>query len=184
MLLIRTAACCIVRTVLNWQNVNSDPTWESVDNWYWRDLVVFIGIVTACIPALRPGYKTVAAGIKTYLSHRSSHKHRALVDSSESYQKHPDQEANAPRVARALAPHDPALAVAAQAVSAETDRAQEYGAGEEGFAMKSLPGDMKTGDQGIKKTTTIDVSGRSAQGSQGSLGLGDVERGLGNRDFF
>ena len=69
-------------------------------------------------------------------------------------------------------------------MSAEADRAQEYGAGEEGFAMRYLPGDIKTADQGIKKTTTIDVNGRSAQGSQGSLELGDVERGLGNRDFF
>lgn len=145
---------------------------------------VFIGIVTACIPALRPGYKTVSAGIKSYLSHRSSRKNSVLVDSAEPYQEHPDQEANAPRAARAQAPHDAALGAAAQAVSAEADRAQEYGVGEEGFAMNYLPGDMKTTHQGIKKTTTIDVSGRSAQGSQGSLGLGDLERGLGNRDFF
>ena len=144
----------------------------------------FIGIVAACIPALRPGYKTVAAGIKTYLSHRSSRKNSVLIDSSEPSRKHADQEPNAPRVARALAPHDPALAAAAQAVSAETNHAQNYGAGEEGFAMNYLPGDMKTTDQGIKKTTSIDVAGRSAHGSQGSLGLGDVERGLENRDFF
>lgn len=76
------------------------------------------------------------------------------------------------------------MGAAAQAISAEADRAQEYGAGEEGFAMNYLLGDMKTADQGIKKTTAIDVSGMSAQGSQGSLELGDVERGLGNRDFF
>ena len=145
---------------------------------------VFIGIVAACIPALRPGYKTIAAGVKSYLSHRSSRKNSVLVESPEPSRNHADQEANAQRVAHAISPHDPALAAAAQAVSEETDRAQEYGAGEEGFAMKYLPGDMKTADRGIKKTTTIDVSGRSAQGSQGSLGLGDVERGLGNRDFF
>lgn len=179
-----TAACCTVRTVQNWQNINSDPSWESVDNWYWRTWEVCIGIVTACIPALRPGYKTVTAGIKSYLSHRSSRKNSVLVDSSEPSRTHADQEANAQRVARALAPHDPALGAAAQAISAEADRAQEYGAGEEGFAMNYLPGDMKTADQGIKKTTVIDVSGMSAQGSQGSLELGDVERGLGNRDFF
>ena len=145
---------------------------------------VCIGIVTACIPALSPGYKTVSAGIKSYLSHRSSRKNSVLVDSSEPSRKHAGQEANTQRVAHAISPHDPALVAAAQAVSEETDRAQEYGAGEEGFAMNYLPGDMKTADQGIKKTTTIDVSGRSAHGSQGSLGLGDLERGLGNRDFF
>lgn len=69
-------------------------------------------------------------------------------------------------------------------MSAEADRAREYGAGEEGFAMNYLPGDMKTADQGIKKTTRIEVGGRSADGSQRSLDLGDVERGFGNRDFL
>ena len=170
-----TAACCIVRTVMNWQNVNSDPTWESIDNWYWRSWEVCIGIVAACIPALRPGYKTVYAGIKSYISHRSSRKSSVLVDSPE---------ANARHIARPQASYDPALGADAQAVSAEADRAREYGAGEEGFAMNYLPEDMKTADQGIKKTTRIDVSGRSAQGSQGSLELGDVERTLSNRDFL
>ena len=54
----------------------------------------------------------------------------------------------------------------------------------DGFAMKSLPGDMKPANQGIKKTTRIDVAGTSAGGSQRSLDLGDVERGYGNRDFL
>lgn len=170
----RTAACCIVRTVLNWQNVNSDLTWESVDNWYWRAWEVCIGIVTACIPTLRPGYRSVSAGIKSYLSHRSSRRGSdfALVDSRNPSPPPANRDANA------------ASGAAAQAFSAEADRAQEHGAGEDGFAMKYLPGDMKTAEQGIKKTTRIDVSGTSADQSQKSLDLEDVESGFGNRNFI
>ena len=36
-------------------------------------------------------------------------------------------------------------------MSAEADRAREYGVGEDGFAMNYLPGDMKTAEKGIKK---------------------------------
>ena len=169
---------------MNWQNVNSDPTWESIDNWYWRSWEVCIGIVAACIPALRPGYKTVYAGIKSYLSHRSSRKSSVLVDSPDPSTNPADPEANVRHIAHPQASRGAALGAAAQAVSAEADRAQKYGAGEEGFAMNYLPGDLKTADQGIKKTTRIDVFGKNAQGSQGSLELGDVERRLGNRDFL
>ena len=49
--------------------------------------------------------------------------------------------------------------------------------------MNSLPGDIKTADQGIKKTTRIEVAGSSAVESQRSLELGDVEKGLGKKDF-
>ena len=171
---------------MNWQNVNSDPTWKSVFNWYWRDFEVCIGIVAACIPALRPGYRTVSAGISSYLSHRSLRKDSdfALVDSR--YPSHPpaNREANAQHVAASQASYDPALAAAAQAVSAEADRAQEHGAGVDGFAMKSLPGDMRPTGQGIRKTTRIDIARTSADGSQRSLELGDVERSFGNRDFL
>ena len=76
---------------------------------------------------------------------------------------------------------------AAQAMSAEADRARRYGAGEEGFAMNYLPGDMKSAEKGVKKVAglTNGSSGRSASGSQRSLDLGDVERGgFGNRDFL
>ena len=181
-----TAACCIVRTVLNWQNVNSDRTWESINNWYWRSWEVCIGIVTACIPALRPGYITVSAGIRSYLSHRSSRQSSdfPLVDTNKASQPRASQNPNAQHVTRPQASYDPALGAAAQAVSIEADRAQEYGAGEDGFTMNSLPGDIKTADQGIMKTITIEVAGRSAVESQRSLDLGDVERGFGNRDFF
>ena len=181
---VRTAACCIVRTVLNWQNVNSDPTWESVDNWHWRTWEIFIGIVTACIPALRPGYKVVSAGVKSYLSQRSSRKNRTLVDPSfEPSRKHADPEANPQHITHNNN-NNPTVEAAAQAISAKTDHPQKYRTSEEGFAMNDLPGDIKTADQeGIrKKTTTIDVSGRSARGSQGGLELEDGVSEI--RDFF
>ena len=72
-------------------------------------------------------------------------------------------------------------------MSAEADRAREYGVGEDGFAMNYLPGDLKTAEKGIKKfaEVTNGSSGRSADASQRSLDLGDVERGaFGNRDFL
>ena len=167
--------------------MNSDPTWESIDNWYWRSWEVCIGIIAACIPALRPGYKTVSAGIASYVSHRTSGKSSdvALVGPGNRKNNTADRKLpNARHIARPQASHGPAFGKAAEAISTEADRAQEYGAGEDGFAMNSLPGDMKTADQGIKKTTRIDVHGRSADGSQRSLDLGDVERGFGNRDFL
>lgn len=51
-----TGAICTVRTVLNWQNIDEDSTWVSVDNWYLRSWEVCVGIVAASIPTLRPGY--------------------------------------------------------------------------------------------------------------------------------
>ena len=176
-----TAACCIVSTVLNWQNVNSDPTWDSVYNWHWRAWEVCIGIVAACIPALRPGYRTVSAAISSYLSHRPLRKSSdfALVGSHHPSRPPAYREANAQHIAAPQASYDPALGVAAQA-----DHGPEYGAGVDAFAMKTLPGHIKPTDQGIKKTTRIDVDGTSADASRTSLELGDVERGFGNRDFL
>lgn len=52
-----TGALSIVRTVLNYQTQSSDATWGVIPNWYWRAWEVFFGIVAACIPTLRPGYK-------------------------------------------------------------------------------------------------------------------------------
>lgn len=53
-----TGACCIVRTVLNWQSLPKyDDTYGGIDNWYWRTFEVQLGIIAASIPALRPGYK-------------------------------------------------------------------------------------------------------------------------------
>ncbi|KAL8760598.1 MAG: hypothetical protein Q9184_003230 [Pyrenodesmia sp. 2 TL-2023] len=170
-----TAACCIVRTVLNWQNVNSDPTWASVNNWYWRSWEVCIGISTACIPPLRPGYKALRAGINSYMSHRSSRKSSsgALVD-----QESPSKPASVfGKIFHwRQASHEPAIEAAANAISVEAGRAQAYGAGEDGFAMQNLPGDKKPMTRGIKKTTTIDIENQSVRGSQRSLSPPDDNR--------
>ena len=69
-------------------------------------------------------------------------------------------------------------------MSDEADRAKVFGAGEEGFAMKSLPGDIKTANEGIQKNRDVNVAGTSSNASQGTLGLGDVEQGLGHRGFL
>lgn len=159
--------------------MNADTTWTSVPNWYWRSFEVCIGVVAACIPALRPGYKTISAGITTYLSHRSSGKNSTSA---------PVNNGNPPSTTQgqkstAQLKHDQAFGAAARSVSIEADRAQAYGAGEDDFAMNYLPGDKKTATQGIKKTTRIDVGATGRNGSPRSLDLGDVEGGLGNRDF-
>lgn len=182
-----TAAFCIVRTILNWQNVNSDPTWISIPNWYWRSWEVCVGIVAACIPALRPGYKLVSTGIAAYMSHRSLCRSSGPVpdDKNKTPQTRSEQGLTAQKCAHPH-PHplrDPALLATAGAISTKADRAKEYGSGEEGFAMRSLPGDKQTANQGIKKTTRIDIGTRTGE-SQGSLDLGDLERGLGNRNFL
>ena len=106
------------------------------------------------------------------------------MDTSKPSHPPTSQKANAQHITRPQASYHPALGAAAQAVSIEADRAQEYGAGEDGFAMNHLPGDIKTADQGIKKTTRIEVAGRSVDESQRSLDLGEVESGFGNRDFL
>ena len=56
-----TGSLSVVRTVLNGQNVAYDTSWDSLPNWYWRALEVFFGVVAACIPTLRPGYKWLRA---------------------------------------------------------------------------------------------------------------------------
>lgn len=68
----RTGACCIVRTVLNFQSIPADYTYGGIDNWYWRLFEVQLGIIAACIPALRPGYKWTQAKIHSYISSRRS----------------------------------------------------------------------------------------------------------------
>lgn len=62
--------------------------------------------------------------------------------------------------------HTPGLKAAAGATSIEADRAKAYGAGEDQFALKSLPGEQETSNQGIKKITTVEFSKSSAARSQ------------------
>ena len=153
---------------MNWQNVNSDPTWASIDNWYWRSWEVSLGIIAACVPALRPGYKTITASIASYRSTRKASDATLVAPdvSSKMQRKQPD-----------------AYSVAAKTASDQARRAEEYGVGDEGLAMNYLPGDTKFTSSGIKKTTEIDVSGSSAHGSQSSWEFGDLERGSRSKDF-
>lgn len=69
-----TGACCIVRTVLNYQAVARDKTFGGIDNWFWRLFEIQIGIMAACAPALRPGYKWLHSRIKTIVTSRGQHK--------------------------------------------------------------------------------------------------------------
>ena len=70
-------------------------------------------------------------------------------------------------------------------MSVEADEAQAHGEGEKGFAMNHLPGDKKTVDQGIKKTSDFHVGATDRNGSEKSLDQADLERGFpfGGRDF-
>ncbi|KAL8993933.1 MAG: hypothetical protein Q9169_005968 [Polycauliona sp. 2 TL-2023] len=176
-----TAACCIVRTIGNWQNVNSDPTWASVNNWYWRSWEVSIGIIAACLPPLRPGYKALTSGINSYLSHRSSHRSNSptLVGTEKSSSKPGSALAKIFHGRRGS--HESGMEAAAHAVDVEANRAQVHGAGDDDFAMRNLHGDKKTTDQGIQKTTTIDIEDQSTSGSR--RGLSRDECGQRTKDF-
>ena len=159
---------------MNWQNVNSDPTWASIDNWYWRSWEVSLGIIAACVPALRPAYKTLSASIASYRSTRKA-SDATLVAPTDNY--------NSSKMQRRQQPVN-AYSAAARAASDQAHRAEEYGVGDEGLAMNFLPGDKKFVNPGIKKTTEIDVSGTSAHGSQSSWEFGDLERRSSrNKDF-
>ncbi|KAL2053771.1 hypothetical protein ABVK25_006076 [Lepraria finkii] len=54
---VLTGACCIVRTVLNFQSLSTDLTYGGITNWYWRTFEVQMGIIAACAPTLRPGWR-------------------------------------------------------------------------------------------------------------------------------
>ncbi|KAL8868803.1 MAG: hypothetical protein Q9174_004741 [Haloplaca sp. 1 TL-2023] len=172
-----TAACCIVRTVGNYQNVNSDTTWTSVNNWHWRSWEVSIGIIAACIPPLRPGYKACTTGINSYLTHRprlrSSSK--GLVDSEKS-----PKSALANFFHRGHGSHESGLEAAAHAVDVEASRVQAHGAGDDDFAMQNIHGDKQTMGHGIQKTTRIDVEGENDSIPRSQPGL-SAEEELGER---
>ena len=106
----------------------------------------------------------VSAGIASYFSRRSS------------------QETNGLGLLK-RGNHSEMPIVGKPVASAEADRAKSDGAGGEGFALKSLPGDKKTMNRGIQMTTRIDIEGTSGHESQRSLDLGHIGRGYGNRDF-
>ncbi|KAL8993861.1 MAG: hypothetical protein Q9169_006032 [Polycauliona sp. 2 TL-2023] len=172
---LMTAACCIVRTVMNWQNVNSDVTWASVANWYWRSWEVSVGIVAASIPALRPGWRVLSTGINTYLSRRSSRNTGRDTDEASFVKPIHGSEGQTS--------HDAALEAATHTVSAEAHHAQVYGAGEGGFAMRNLPGDTGTATRGIRKTTTIEVEGGRSRSGERGFALDDMGSGARSKDF-
>ncbi|KAL8669693.1 MAG: hypothetical protein Q9168_005722 [Polycauliona sp. 1 TL-2023] len=172
---LMTAACCIVRTVMNWQNVNSDVTWASVANWYWRSWEVSVGIVAASIPALRPGWRVLSAGINTYLSHRTSRNTGPDTDEA-SFAKQINH--GNPQTS-----HDAALEAAAHTASTEAHPARVYGAGEGGFAMQTLPGDVGTATRGIRKTTTIEVEDGRSRSNERGFAFDAMGSGARNKDF-
>ena len=155
-----TGALCIVRTVLNWENVNADATWESIPNWHFRTWEVNIGIITACIPALRPGYRVVVSSISTYYSLRSSSPNSKPTGRHQGYEQTDstrDIEDKA-RLAEELthpgqaSHYTPAMRGAAHTARIQADRVTEVGAGEEEFPMQGIKGDLGTVEEGIKKT--------------------------------
>ena len=167
---------------MNWQNVSSDPTWASIDNWYWRSWEVCIGIVAASIPALRPGYTAVTSSLQSYLSRRSTRKSTTFggpIIKGETLHGNSDEGPLSQHRSHSAHQHSGPLEAASHAASAEVDRAVHFGVGDEGFAMKSLPGDKNTMNQGIKKTTRVDVDIEN----QRNLGLDGYERGEGGRYF-
>ena len=65
------------------------------------------------------------------------------------------------------------------AAKEEEGKAEVYGAGAEGFGMKSLVGDRGTVQNGIMKTTKMEVDGARSDGSsrQESMSSRDLESG-------
>ena len=71
------------------------------------------------------------------------------------------------------------LKAAEQSAATEIEHAMQYGAGEEGFVMRSIPGDKKTMDHGIRKATEVDIDIES----QKSNGPEEYERMEGSKLF-
>lgn len=69
---------------MNWQNVSSDPTWASLPNWYIRTWEVLFGVVAACVPALRPGYKWLIVQIHTRVGTARQSRENKILDISPS----------------------------------------------------------------------------------------------------
>lgn len=176
-----TAACCIVRTVLNGQNVTDDVSWDSVTNWYWRSWEVTIGIIAACVPTLRPGYRIVVSNINTFVSRRSSRKpstntFNEFGPSSKSASSLPALPFSKHLLNRPEQSYDPTLDNAARVNLVEEGRAQRYVDVEDGFAMQFLPSDQKNHRGGIQRTT-IKMNDHNVADSQRSLNAEKVQRG-------
>ncbi|KAI9658765.1 MAG: hypothetical protein M1821_002325 [Bathelium mastoideum] len=187
-----TAAFCIVRTVLNYQNVNQDGTWESVPNWYFRSWEVCIGIVAASIPALRPGYRVLSSTLHSYASARGSSRRTGSGDSGQKALavekpnaggKNVDELEDKIHLAQELVqpgvkPDEDGMREARHRAKVETEKRRVVREGDDGFAMEGLRGDLGAGEGQILKTTWFDVEG-GRSGSESSAER-DLERGQRN----
>ncbi|KAI9698831.1 MAG: hypothetical protein M1820_007338 [Bogoriella megaspora] len=179
-----TASFCIVRTVLNYQNINDDVTWESVPNWTYRSWEVGIGVVAASVPALRPGYKVVASTVHSYTSTRSaSTTQKRLHDThANSGGKNVDDLEDKVHLAKELVnpgsgSHERAKKVARHTASVEADRANAFGEGDESLGMRGLRGDVEPVSQGITKTTWFDVNTGTDRSDSEVSRIRDLESG-------
>ncbi|KAL8714034.1 MAG: hypothetical protein Q9220_002180 [cf. Caloplaca sp. 1 TL-2023] len=151
---IITGACCIVRTVLNFQAIPKDYTYGGIDNWYWRLFEVQLGIIAACVPALRPGYKWTQTKLRSYISSHTPFSHTRF--SKEQPQAQHIEEAKTARHLRAHPANvysDPPMIVASQA----TTMIGSMGSGDFGMLPKG----------GIYRSMQIDVESQRDITSQG-----------------
>ena len=70
-----TAACSIVRTVLNGQALAGDATYGGLTNWFWRLFEVDLGLICACVPTLVPMWKWASKKLRssTWVSRMNSY---------------------------------------------------------------------------------------------------------------
>ncbi|KAL8824741.1 MAG: hypothetical protein Q9191_004849 [Dirinaria sp. TL-2023a] len=176
---VLTATCCIVRTILNWQNVNSDPSWESIDNWYWRSWEVCIGITAASVPALRPGYKHLTSTISSYRSARSSRKSsKTLVNGHDNHHgtRAPAisslKDTNRVDLAYAI-PHlkrpDPVLGSTMSNSKKHRPLISSSAAGD-GYPMDQWQQQQQHDEGAIQKTTTFDLESQTGGSSASGRG--------------
>ncbi|KAI9692926.1 MAG: hypothetical protein M1822_004921 [Bathelium mastoideum] len=186
-----TASFCIVRTVLNFENVNQDPTWESVPNWYYRSWEVNIGMIAASIPALYPGFKLLHSTVHSFVSARKSQRtgtqstsHKRLHDSNvDSTGKIADDFAEKAHLASKLTypvmgREEEALRVTKHTTSVEGGR-MALGGTEE----RNLRGDVEIGDRGIKKTTEFDVEGARSDSERSGEEAPEREERIGEEAY-
>jgi hypothetical protein len=162
--------------VYNWENINSDPTYDSIPNWYFRSWEVNIGIIAGSIPVLRPAWKTAAASIRSYSEKRSSNQISDEPRTSISAN-------DAAAFVKDLVHPSPIASVPWQAAkhtaTVEADRTATFG--EPDLYMRDLAGDFRPTEQGIKKTIEFEIAGRSD--SHSTSPSHDLEKGEVNRDF-
>ncbi|KAL9069517.1 MAG: hypothetical protein Q9157_006125 [Trypethelium eluteriae] len=180
-----TASFCIVRTVLNYENVNQDSTWESIPNWYYRSWEVNIGIVAASVPAIYPGWKLLRSTVRSYISARRSQRgsgtasHKRLHDSPNvgANGKNVDEFEDKVHLASELTYPGMARDGDPLRVARHTASVEVGGATVAGVEERNLRGDLETGNGGIKKTTHFDVEGgRSNSDISGEGNVGKGER--------